>query len=83
MLKTWDVTDPQNMCNICIPSALDPSAAPVGHHAIHAYTAGNEPYEVWEGLDHRSAEYKALKEERSQVLWDALEVVIPDIRDRT
>jgi phytoene dehydrogenase-like protein len=49
----------------------------------HAYTAGNEPYEVWEGLDLRSQEYKALKEERSQVLWEALEVVIPDIRERT
>ncbi len=83
VLKDWDVTAPQNMCNICIPSTVDPSLAPEGHHVIHAYTAGNEPYDVWEGLDHRSEEYKELKKERSQVLWEALEVVIPDIRRRT
>ena len=28
---------------------------------MHAYTAGNEPYELWEGLDRRSPEYKRLK----------------------
>jgi len=44
VLKSWDVTAPQNMCNISIPSTLDPGMAPAGHHAIHAYTAGNEPY---------------------------------------
>lgn len=27
-----------------------------------------EPYDIWEGLDRRSEEYKQLKEERSQVL---------------
>ena len=32
-----------------------------GKALIHAYTAGNEPYEVWQGMDRRSAEYKALK----------------------
>jgi hypothetical protein len=26
-----------------------------------------EPYEIWEGLDRNSEEYKKLKEERSQV----------------
>ena len=30
VLKSWDVTAPQNMCNICIPSTLDPSLAPSG-----------------------------------------------------
>jgi phytoene dehydrogenase-like protein len=83
VLKSWDVTAPQNMCNISIPSTLDPSLAPPGHHAVHAYTAGNEPYDVWEGLHHKSDEYKALKEERSQVLWQAMEKVIPDVRERT
>ena len=55
VLKSWDVAAPQNMCNICIPSTLDPSLAPEGHHVVHAYTAGNEPYGVWEGLDLRSS----------------------------
>jgi phytoene dehydrogenase-like protein len=83
VLKSWDVTAPQNMCNICIPSTLDPTLAPEGHHVVHAYTAGNEPYGVWEGLNRKSKEYKALKEERAEVLWQAVEKVIPDVRERT
>ena len=83
VLESWDVTAPQNMCNICIPSTLDPSLAPSGRHVVHAYTAGNEPYEVWEGLHHKSDAYRDLKEERAQVLWRAMEKVIPDVRERT
>jgi len=82
VLKSWDIAAPQNMVNISIPTTLDPSLAPEGHHAVHAYTAGNEPYEVWEGLDLRSDAYAALKEERSQVLWQAMEKIIPDVRQR-
>jgi phytoene dehydrogenase-like protein len=82
VLKNWDITAPQNMVNICIASTLDPGMAPEGHHVVHAYTAGNEPYEVWEGLKLKSPEYEAKKQERSAVLWQALEKVIPDIRER-
>jgi phytoene dehydrogenase-like protein len=82
-LRSWDVTAPLNMCNICIPSTLDPDLAPPGHHVVHAYTAGNEPYDVWRGLHHKSAEYEARKAERVEVLWQAMEKVIPDVRDRT
>jgi phytoene dehydrogenase-like protein len=82
VMKSWEVTAPQNICNIPIPSTLDPSLAPPGHHVVHAYTAGNEPYEVWEGLDRHSERYEELKKERSEVLWQALEVVIPDVRGR-
>ncbi len=35
------------------------------------------------GLERGSPEYEALKQERSQVLWRAVERVIPDIRQRT
>ena len=72
----------RNVINISIPSCLDPSLAPAGAHTVHVYTAANEPWAPWEGLDRRSAEYAALKEERSQVLWEALENVIPDVRRR-
>lgn len=34
------------------------------------------------GLERGSPEYERLKEERSQVLWRAVEQVIPDIRQR-
>jgi phytoene dehydrogenase-like protein len=79
----WDITAPRNVCNISIPSTLDPGLAPAGHHVVHAYTAGNEPYSAWEGLHHKSDEYKAQKQERAEVLWRALEKVIPDVRERT
>lgn len=76
------VEAPQNVVLVSIASVLDPSLAPSGKHVIHAYTPGNEPYGPWEGLDRTSPEYKALKEERSQVLWRAVEKAIPDVRKR-
>ena len=83
-VEDWSrgVTAEQNMVLISIPSVLDPSMAPEGKHVIHAYTPGNEPLDIWDGLDRNSDEYKALKEERSQVLWRAVEKVIPDVRKR-
>ena len=70
-----------------MPSLLDPTLAPKGKHVIHAYTAGNEPYELYEKFNtpggRASAEYKAFKEERAKVLWDSIAKEIPDIRKRT
>ncbi|GFR48781.1 hypothetical protein Agub_g10729, partial [Astrephomene gubernaculifera] len=85
IVNSWQggVTAPQNVVLISIPSVKDPSMAPAGHHCLHAYLPATEPYELWKGLDRRSPEYKALKEERSQVLWEGIEKVIPDIRSRT
>jgi phytoene dehydrogenase-like protein len=82
VVNHWDVTAPQNVCAISIPSVIDPSLAPPGRHGIHAYTTGNEPWSLWEGMDRRSAEYEALKEDRTRVLWEAVERVIPDVRER-
>ncbi|MEM1366732.1 MAG: NAD(P)/FAD-dependent oxidoreductase [Cyanobacteria bacterium P01_H01_bin.15] len=83
-VKDWSlgIDAPQNVVLISIPSLLDPSLAPPGKHAIHVYTPGNEPYAIWQGLDRRSADYQALKETRSQIMWEALEKVIPDVRKR-
>lgn len=76
------VTAPQNVVLVSIPSLLDPTLAPSGKHTIHVYTPGNEPYDYWQGLDRRSDAYAQLKQERSTVMWQALEKVIPDIRSR-
>lgn len=83
-VNDWElgITAPQNVVLISIPSRLDPSLAPAGQHTIHVYTPGNEPFEIWQGLDRKSEEYQQLKLERSQCLWQALERVIPDVRDR-
>jgi phytoene dehydrogenase-like protein len=49
---------------------------------IHAYGAGNEPYDLWDGLKRNTPAYQKLKEERSEVLWRAVESIIPDVRER-
>ncbi|KAL8116320.1 prolycopene isomerase, chloroplastic [Apium graveolens] len=63
----------QNVVLISVPSVLSPTLAPPGKHVLHAYTPGTEPFGLWEGLDRRSSEYKKLKDERSEVMWNAVE----------
>lgn len=84
VVNDWEmgVTVPQNVVVISIPSLLDPSLAPPGKHVIHVYTPGNEPYALWQGMDRRSKEYAQQKEARAEVMWKALERIIPEIRDR-
>eukprot|EP00903_Cladosiphon_okamuranus_P006653 g6496.t1 len=81
VVNRWnDTLGEQNMIAVSVPTLLDSSLAPPGHHIIHAYAAANEPYELWSGMDRRSEEYKALKEERADSLWKAVERVVPDAR---
>ncbi|CAB9525252.1 Prolycopene isomerase, chloroplastic [Seminavis robusta] len=72
-----------NMIAVSNPCVIDKSLAPEGYMIIHAYGAGNEPYALWEGMKRNSDEYKQLKEQRAEVLWRAIESVIPDVRKRT
>jgi phytoene dehydrogenase-like protein len=85
VVNDWDkgVTAPQNVVLVSIPSLLDPSLAPPGKHTIHVYTPGNEPYQLWEGMDRRSEEYARQKQVRAEVMWQALERIIPDVRSRS
>ena len=84
VVNDWEkgVTAPQNVVLVSIPSLLDPSLAPSGKHVIHVYTPGNEPYELWQGMDRRSEEYARQKQARAEVMWQALERIIPDVRSR-
>ncbi|MFN6562031.1 MAG: phytoene desaturase family protein [Nostoc sp. ChiSLP01] len=84
VVNNWEagITAPQNLVVISIPSVLDSSLAPPGKHMIHVYTPGNEPYAIWRGMDRRSKEYAEQKRSRAEVMWQALERVIPDIRSR-
>lgn len=84
VIQDWDrsMQDSQNLCSFFIPSLLDKSLCPEGKHVIHVYSSGGEPYEPWEKLEVGSPEYEAYKEDRAQVLWEAVERCIPDIRDR-
>jgi phytoene dehydrogenase-like protein len=71
-----------NMIAVSNPCVLDPTLAPKGYIVMHAYGAGNEPYDIWKDLDSSSQKYKLLKEERAEVLWRAVESIIPDVRQR-
>jgi phytoene dehydrogenase-like protein len=83
VINKWEPIDaPQNMAILSIPTTLDPSLAPPGHHVVHCYAAANEPYELWANLKPGSPEYEALKKERAEFLWQAVEKVIPDVRQR-
>ncbi|MEM8544272.1 MAG: NAD(P)/FAD-dependent oxidoreductase [Cyanobacteria bacterium P01_H01_bin.119] len=79
---TKGIDAPQNVVLVSIPSLIDTTLAPPGKQVIHVYTPGNEPYAPWEGLDRRSDDYQRLKAQRANVMWQALERIIPDIRDR-
>lgn len=70
MVDDWNkgVDGEQNVVLISVPSALSKDLAPTGKHILHAYTPGTEPFSLWEGMDRKSAEYRRLKEERSEVL---------------
>ena len=76
------VSAPQNVVLISMPSLLDPGLVPLGKQTIHVYTPGNEPYALWQGLERNSAAYQEQKQKRAEVMWQALERVIPDIRSR-
>jgi phytoene dehydrogenase-like protein len=85
VVNDWEkgVTAPQNVVLVSIPSVLDPSLAPHGKHVIHVYTPGNEPYKLWEGMERRSEAYTGQKQARAEVMWQALERIIPDVRSRS
>ena len=63
---------------VCVPTARSSNV----QRNAYPHTAGNEPYEPYEGLDRSSKEYQQLKEQRSEVLWKAIEKIIPDVRAR-
>lgn len=85
VVNSWEhgVDSEQNVVLISIASVMDPSLAPKGKHTLHAYLPATEPFEIWQDMKQGTPEYEKLKEERSQVLWKAVEKVIPDIRERT
>lgn len=71
-----DITQPGNTCMISIPSVWDANLAPVNHHVVHAYTL--EPFAGWQ----RDDTYETHKRQQAEPLFQALERVIPDLRNR-
>lgn len=85
VVNDWNVPidHPGNVIVVSMPSKLDPDLAPEGYHVIHAYTAGNEPYDIWEKFEdvdrRKSDEYQQLKEERAAPMWEAIKRRAPDV----
>lgn len=77
-----------NMIALSNPCVLDEDLAPDGCIVIHAYGAGNEPFDYYRtdfdsSERYQTATYEALKEQRAKPLWRAIESIIPDARERT
>ena len=55
MVNSWDkgVESDANVILTSIPSIFDPAMAPPGMHAVHCYSAGNEPFDIWEGVKYK------------------------------
>jgi phytoene dehydrogenase-like protein len=72
----------RNMAVLSMPSLLDPALAPAGHHVLHGYTPANEPWELWEQLEHGSPAYRARKSERCALFHGVLGRVLPDWQEQ-
>jgi phytoene dehydrogenase-like protein len=85
-IDDWNigVQAPDNAVLVSIPSVHDDSLAPPGYAVLHAYTPATEDYAPWARFKDKrnSPDYQKFKQERSQYLWETLEKIIPDIRER-
>ena len=82
-VEDWSkgLTSPGNVVLISIPSVIDQTVAPSGYVSLHAYTPATEPYEIWSKTQRGTNDYNILKQERSEVLWRAIERIIPNARE--
>ena len=77
----------RNMVAVSNPSVLDESLTDRQERMIvHAYGAGNEPYEPWASMDRKSGEYKAAKTGAAEYLFEsvsrALEIPLAEVKER-
>ena len=76
ILENWDkLEDSQGTIFVSIPTLLEPSLAPEGHHIIHSFTPSW--IEEWQGLTPH--EYQAKKEEAAASLIKRLETIFPGL----
>ncbi|MFN5515015.1 MAG: carotenoid isomerase [Cyanobacteriota bacterium] len=76
LLEDWqNLEAEQGTLFVSIPTLLDPSLAPAGHHIIHAFTPSWLEY--WRGLSPK--EYQAKKEDCAQRLIQRLESLFPGL----
>lgn len=76
LLERWeDMEAEQGVIFVSIPTLLDPSLAPAGHHIVHTFTPS--AMATWQGL--APGAYKAAKEAAASRLIRRLEVILPGL----
>lgn len=76
LLENWDEMEAeQGTIFVSIPTLLDPSLAPEGHHIIHTFTPS--AIDEWKQLS--AQEYEQKKEEAAQRLMTRLSQIFPDL----
>ncbi len=76
LLEDWDRMEAgEGTIFVSIPTLLDPSLAPPGHHIIHTFTPSW--LESWQGLS--TADYQHKKEEAAAQIITRLEKIFPNL----
>jgi prolycopene isomerase len=76
LLENWDkMESSEGTIFVSIPTLLDPSLAPEGHHIIHTFTPSW--IEDWQGLSPQ--EYQEKKETAAAKLIERLEAIFPEL----
>jgi prolycopene isomerase len=76
LLERWEeIEAEQGTVFVSMPSLLDPSLAPEGHHIVHTFTPSS--METWQGLSPTA--YAAKKEADANRLIARLETILPGL----
>lgn len=76
LLERWqEMEAEQGVIFVSMPTLLDPSLAPPGHHILHTFTPSS--IEGWRGLT--PAEYRAKKQADADRLIQRLETLLPGL----
>jgi prolycopene isomerase len=77
LLERWqDMEAEQGVVFVSMPSLLDSSVAPAGHHIVHTFTPSS--MEAWQGLT--PAAYRAKKQADAERLVARLEAILPGLK---
>lgn len=85
--NTVDPCGDRNMVAVSNPSVLDSSLVDQDHKfLLHAYGAGNEPYEDWKSFKRSDQDYKNKKLRDSSFLYEsvakALQIDVQEVKER-
>uniref|UniRef100_A0A7R9VHL1 prolycopene isomerase n=1 Tax=Chlamydomonas euryale TaxID=1486919 RepID=A0A7R9VHL1_9CHLO len=79
LLEDWaQMEDARGTLFLSMPSLLDPSLAPDGHHIVHAFTP--DWIDAWSGLS--PDEYERAKADVASQLIARMEAVFPGLKDK-